>query len=250
MGISVNPTIVIPTYNEAENVGPMVEALLALELPHLDVLIVDDESPDGTGRIVDQLVARHPGQVHALHRSGQRGLGRAYIDGFRWALGHGAEAVVQMDCDFSHSPEDVPRLLAGLVEYDVVVGSRYVEGGQIDEEWELGRELLSWWANLYARLILRSRVRDFTAGFKAWRRDALEAIDLNAIRSQGYVFQIEMAYVADRLGFRTEEIPIYFEDRRIGASKMTMPVKVEAALGVWRIWWRHHQLRPGDRQAV
>jgi dolichol-phosphate mannosyltransferase len=250
LAIFVNPTIVIPTYNEAENVGPMVEALLALELPHLDVLIVDDESPDGTGRIVDQLVARHPGQVHALHRSGRRGLGRAYVDGFRWALGHGAGAVVQMDCDFSHSPEDVPRLLAGLLEYDVVVGSRYVEGGQIDEEWELGRELLSWWANLYARLILRSRVSDFTAGFKAWRRDALEAIDLNAIRSQGYVFQIEMAYVADRLGFRIKEIPIYFEDRRIGASKMTMPVKVEAALGVWRIWWRHHQLRPGDRQAV
>jgi dolichol-phosphate mannosyltransferase len=228
----------------------MVEALLALELPDLDVLVVDDKSPDGTGRIVDQLVARYPRQIHALHRGGQRGLGRAYIDGFRWALEHGAEAVVQMDCDFSHSPEDVPRLLAGLPQYDVVVGSRYVEGGQIDEEWELGRELLSWWANLYARFILRSTVRDFTAGFKAWRRETLEAIDLQAIRSQGYVFQIEMAYVADRLGFRIVEIPIYFEDRRIGASKMTMPVKVEAALGVWRIWWRHHQLRPGDRQAV
>ena len=246
----MNPTIVIPTYNEAENVRPMVEALLALELPDLDILVVDDESPDGTGRIVDQLVDRYPGQVHALHRSGQRGLGRAYIDGFRWTLKHGAEAVVQMDCDFSHSPEDVPRLLAGLSEYDVVVGSRYVEGGRVDEEWELGRELLSWWANLYARFILRSTVRDFTAGFKAWRCDALEAIDLSAIRSQGYVFQIEMAYVADRLGFRILEVPIYFEDRRIGASKMTMPVKVEAALGVWRIWWRHHQLRPGDRQAV
>jgi dolichol-phosphate mannosyltransferase len=228
----------------------MVEALLALELPDLDVLIVDDESPDGTGRIVDQLVDRYPGQVHALHRSGQRGLGRAYIDGFGWALEHEAEAVIQMDCDFSHSPEDVPRLLACLPEYDVVVGSRYVEGGQTDEEWGVGRELLSWWANRYARFILRSLIRDFTAGFKAWRREALEAIDLNAIRSQGYVFQIEMAYVAERLGFRILEIPIYFEDRRIGASKMTVPVKVEAALGVWRIWWRHHHLRPGHRQAL
>jgi dolichol-phosphate mannosyltransferase len=228
----------------------MVEALLALEVPDLDVLIVDDESPDGTGHIVDQLVDRYPGQVHALHRSGQRGLGRAYIDGFRWTLAHGAEAVIQMDCDFSHSPDDVPRLLAHLREYDVVVGSRYVEGGQTDEEWEVGRQLLSWWANLYARLILRSSIRDFTAGFKAWRRHALEAINLNAIRSQGYVFQIEMAYVAQRLGFRILEIPIYFEDRRIGASKMTIPVKIEAALGVWRIWWRHHRLRPDDRQTI
>jgi dolichol-phosphate mannosyltransferase len=250
LGISVNLTIVIPTYNEAENVRAMVEALLSLELPDLDVLIVDDESPDGTGRIVDHLVDRYPGRVHALHRSGQRGLGRAYIDGFCWALERGAEAMIQMDCDFSHSPEDVPRLLARLPEHDVVVGSRYVEGGQTDEKWGMGREFLSWWANRYARFILRSSVRDFTAGFKAWRREALEAIDLNAIRSQGYVFQIEMAYVAERLGFRILEIPIYFEDRRIGASKMTIPVKIEAALGVWRIWWRHHRLRPGDRQPV
>jgi dolichol-phosphate mannosyltransferase len=139
-------------------------------------------------------------------------------------------------------------MLARVPEYDVVVGSRYVEGGQIDEEWELGRELLSWWANLYARSILGSPVRDITAGFKAWRREALEAIDLNAIRSQGYVFQIEMAYVAHRLGFRILEMPIYLEDRRIAASRVTIPVKVEAALGVWRIWWRHRRLRPGDRQ--
>jgi dolichol-phosphate mannosyltransferase len=125
-----------------------------------------------------------------------------------------------------------------------------VEGGQTDEEWEVGRQLLSRWANLYSRAILRSSVRDFTAGFKAWRRETLGAIDLSAIRSQGYVFQIEMAYVTERLGFRIREIPIYFEDRRIGASKMTIPVKVEAALGVWSIWWRHHQLGPGDRQAA
>jgi len=248
--ISVNPTVVVPTYNEAENVQPMVEALLALGLPRLEVLVVDDDSPDGTGRHADRLADRHRGQVHVLHRKGQPGLGRAYLDGFRWALGHGAETVVQMDCDFSHAPSDVPRLLAHLPEHDVVVGSRYTEGGQIDEEWEPGRGFLSWWANLYARTILGSAVSDFTAGFKAWRRETLEAIDLNAIRSQGYVFQIEMAYVAERLGFRILEIPIYFEDRRIGASKMTMPVKAEAALGVWRIWWRHHRLRPGDRQPV
>ncbi len=245
----MKPTIVIPTYNEAENVRPMTEALLALDLPDADILIIDDESPDGTGRIADQLAGECAGQVHVLHRTGQRGLGRAYVDGFRWALEHGAEAVVQMDCDFSHSPDDVPRLLTHLADYDVVIGSRYVEGGQTDEDWELGRVVLSWWANLYTRLILRSSIRDITAGFKAWRRKTLLGIDLDEIRSQGYVFQIEMAYVTHRLGYSTLEIPIYFEERRIGESKMTMPVKIEAALGVWQIWWRHHHLRPSDRQS-
>jgi dolichol-phosphate mannosyltransferase len=246
----VKPTIVIPTYNEAENVTPMAEALLALGVPDLDLLIVDDESPDGTGHIADQLTTQYRGQIHVLHRTGQRGLGRAYVDGFRWALEHGAEAVVQMDCDFSHSPEDVPRLLSQLANHDVVIGSRYVEGGQTDEDWEPGRALLSWWANLYTRVILRSSIRDVTAGFKAWRRATLLGIDLGTIRSQGYVFQVEMAYVVDRLGYSTCEIPIYFEDRRIGESKMTMPVKLEAALGVWQIWWRHHHLGPSDRQTV
>lgn len=246
----MKPTIVIPTYNEAENVTAMTEALLALDLPHVTILIADDESPDGTGQVADQLALQYPGRVSVLHRSGQRGLGRAYVDGFTWALDHGADAVVQMDCDFSHSPADVPRLLAHLATHDVVIGSRYVEGGETDEDWERGRILLSWWANLYTRLILRSPILDITAGFKAWRRETLLGIDLDAIRSQGYVFQIEMAYVASRLGYSTLEVPIYFEDRRIGESKMTVPVKVEAALGVWRIWWRHHQLRPSDRQSV
>jgi len=244
----VRPTIVIPTYNEANNVTAMTEALLALDLLDVTVLIVDDESPDGTGAIADRLADQHPGRVCVLHRSGQRGLGRAYIEGFGWALDHGAAAVVQMDCDFSHSPDDVPRLLGHLKTHDVVVGSRYVEGGQTDEDWQLGRVLLSWWANLYARGILRSPIRDITAGFKAWRRETLLGIDLDAIRSQGYVFQIEMAYVTSRLGYSAVEVPIYFEDRRIGESKMTVPVKIEAALGVWQIWWRHHHLRPSDRQ--
>jgi dolichol-phosphate mannosyltransferase len=246
----MKPTIVIPTYNEAKNVRPMAEALLGLDLPDPTILIVDDESPDGTGRIADELAEAYRGWVHVLHRTGQRGLGRAYTDGFRWALAHGAEAVVQMDCDFSHAPKDVPRLLAPLSDYDVVIGSRYVEGGEVDEEWELGRELLSWWANLYARIILGCSIRDITAGFKAWRRETLEGMDLSAIRSQGYIFQVEMAYVASRLGYQTLEVPIYFEDRQIGESKMTMPVKIEAALGVWKIWWRHRHLRPGDRHTA
>lgn len=236
-------TIVIPTYNEAENVRPMTEELLALNLPAMSILIVDDASPDGTGHIVDKLAGQYPDQVHVYHREGLRGLGRAYIDGFRWAMEHGAEVIVQMDCDFSHAPADVPRLLAHIPTHDVVVGSRYVEGGELDEDWELGRVLLSQWANFYARLILGCKVRDITAGFKAWRREALESIELSRIRSQGYIFQVEMAYVAERLGYRIREVPIYFEDRHIGESKMTVPVKIEAALGVWKIWWRHHSLR-------
>ncbi len=236
-------TVVIPTYNEADNVVPMVQALWGLEMPELDVLIVDDASPDSTGAIADRLAATNPQRMHVLHRTGPRGLGVAYIDGFRWALAHGAEAIVQMDCDFSHSPTDVPRLLAHLPEYDVVVGSRYVEGGRTDEDWELGRVLLSWWANFYARAILGSRVRDITAGFKAWRRESLAGIDLSSIRSQGYVFQVEMAYVSQRLGYRVLEVPIYFEDRRIGQSKMSVPVKIEAALRVWQVRWYHRHLR-------
>ncbi|HIE37817.1 MAG TPA: polyprenol monophosphomannose synthase [Anaerolineales bacterium] len=236
--------VVIPTYNEAENVAPMSEALWGLGLPGLEILIVDDESPDGTGDIADRLTAENPDRLHVLHRTGSRGLGRAYVEGFRWALAHGAEAVVQMDCDFSHAPTDVPRLLAHLPEYDVVVGSRYVEGGRTDEEWGMGRAFLSWWANFYARLILGCRVRDITAGFKAWRREALEGIDLGSIHSQGYVFQVEMTYVCERLGYRILEVPIYFEDRRIGRSKMTIPVKIEAALRVWEVRWRHRHLQP------
>ncbi|MGD2144276.1 MAG: polyprenol monophosphomannose synthase [Anaerolineae bacterium] len=244
----MKPTIVIPTYNEARSIRPMARALLALPLSNLEILFVDDDSPDGTGRIANELARQHSGRIHVLHRTGQRGLGRAYMDGFRWALNQGAEAVIQMDCDFSHAPEDVPRLLALLPEFDGVIGSRYIEGGRTDKEWEFGRELLSWWANLYARSILGCPVRDITAGFKAWRRGTLQGIDLDTIRSQGYVFQVEMAYVAHRLGYRVQEIPIYFEDRHIGESKMTMPVKIEAALGVWKIWWRHRHLRPDDRQ--
>jgi len=244
----VQLTVVIPTYNEAENITQMAEALFALDIPGLDVLIVDDESPDGTGRIADDLAAHYPDRVHVLHRTGLRGLGRAYVDGFRWALERGADFVVQMDCDFSHSPSYIPRFLEHVPDYDVVVGSRYIEGGKTDENWEFGRWLLSWWANsIYTRLILGCKAKDATAGFKCWRRETLEGVDLDRIRSQGYVFQVEMAYVTERLGYRVLEIPIYFEDRRIGQSKMTVPVKVEAALRVWEVRWRHHRLRPSDR---
>jgi dolichol-phosphate mannosyltransferase len=244
------PWVVVPTYNEADNIRAMGEALLALPLPDLRVLFVDDDSPDGTGALGDALAEAYPGRIHILHRVNQpRGLGRAYIAGFRHVLAQGATAVVQMDCDFSHQPEDVPRLLAALEEADLVIGSRYVEGGAVDPDWGMNRKLLSWWANVYARTILGIRgVRDVTAGFRAWRRETLLGMDLGRILSQGYVFQVEMTYVAWRLGYRLREIPIFFPDRRKGASKMSIPVKVEAALRVWEVRWRHRGLKPSQRR--
>jgi dolichol-phosphate mannosyltransferase len=173
------------------------------------------------------------------------------VAGFRWALEHGADYIVQMDCDFSHSPEYIPQFLEYIKDHDVIVGSRYVRGGKTDEGWGFGRWLLSWWANsIYTRLLLGCKTKDTTAGFKCWRRETLEGIDLNRIHSQGYVFQVEMAYVTERLGYRVLEIPIYFEDRRIGRSKMSVPIKIEAALRTWEVRWRHRRLRPGDRLTV
>jgi dolichol-phosphate mannosyltransferase len=243
--------VVIPTYNEADNLCPLAEALWALDLDGLSLLVVDDNSPDGTGDLAEGLCRERPGRIDVLRRPGKQGLGTAYKEGFRWALDAGAEAVVQMDADFSHSPEYIPHMLTILSSCDVVVGSRYVRGGRTDERWGFGRYLLSWWANsVYTRLILRTRQKDTTAGFKAWRRDTLLGIDLNRIRSNGYDFQVEMTYVAERLGYRIVEIPIYFEDRRIGQSKMDMPVKIESALRVWEILWRHRGLKPSMRAAV
>jgi dolichol-phosphate mannosyltransferase len=243
-------TVVLPTFNEADNLRAMAEALWALSLPGLHVLVVDDASPDGTGRLADELAAAYPGGLTVIHRAGARGLGRAYLEGFRCALAAGAETIVQMDCDFSHSPNYIPQLIARLDEYDVVVGSRYVADGRLDEKWEQGRVLLSAWANWYARRLLGIRVHDATAGFKAWRRSTLLGIGLERIHSNGYVFQVEMAYVAERLGYRALELPIYFEDRRIGQSKMTIPVKFEAAWRVWEVGLRHRRLTPADRRGT
>lgn len=235
-------TIVIPTYNEADNLAALVEALFALPLQALTLIIVDDNSPDGTGAIADGLAAAYPGRIDVVHRSGKLGLGTAYNAGFRRALAQGAEVIVQMDADFSHAPRYIPPMIEALRAdlADVVVGSRYVPGGKLDERWSWWRYFLSWWANqIYTRAVLNIRTRDATAGFKAWRRATLEAIDLSRVRSNGYVFQVEMAYLSEKLGFRVLEIPIYFEDRRIGKSKMTVPVKLEAAWRVWQIRWRH-----------
>jgi dolichol-phosphate mannosyltransferase len=244
-------TVVIPTYNEAANLPALVAELLALPLEDLRIVVVDDASPDGTGQVADELARQEPQRLQVLHRPAKLGLGTAYIAGFHLALDAGADTIVQMDADFSHAPADVLRLLEALATCDVAVGSRYVDGGRLDERWSWWRFLLSWWANsIYARLILGLKVRDATAGFKAWRRSALEAIDLDAIRSNGYVFQVEMAYVAQRLGLRVREIPIYFEDRRIGQSKMSIPIKLEAAWRVWDIRRRHRETAVARRLLV
>jgi dolichol-phosphate mannosyltransferase len=239
--------VVIPTYNEAENLPTMVGELLALDVPGLEVLVVDDNSPDGTGKVADDLAHRYPERVHVRHRAGKLGLGTAYVAGFRYALDRGADLIVQMDADFSHSPAYILKFLEVIDDYDVVVGSRYVSGGQLDERWGWWRYFLSWWANsVYTRLILGLRIKDATAGFKCWRRATLEGIGLERIRSNGYVFQVEMAYLTEKLGYRFLEVPIYFEDRRIGRSKMTVPVKLEAALRTWQIRWRHRKAQRWD----
>jgi len=178
--------------------------------------------------------------VHVLHRKGKLGLGTAYITGFQYALERGFDCIVQMDADFSHSPDYILQFLEAIKDYDVVVGSRYVAGGSLDEEWGWGRYFLSWWANsIYTRLILGVKVKDATAGFKCWRRSTLEGIGLDRVASNGYVFQVEMAYLTEKLGYRFFEIPIHFEDRRLGDSKMTGSVKMEAALRTWEIRRRH-----------
>ncbi|MCC7358186.1 MAG: polyprenol monophosphomannose synthase [Anaerolineales bacterium] len=242
--------VVLPTFNEADNLADMAEALWALPLPGLRVLVVDDASPDGTGAVADRLAGAYPDRLGVIHRTGKGGLGTAYVAGFRRALAEGADVVVQMDCDFSHSPSYLPPFIEKLAEYDVVVGSRYVADGKLDERWEKGRVALSLWANRYARAILGIRAEDATAGFKVWRRATLEGIGLDRIHSNGYVFQVEMAYVAQRLGYRVLEQPIYFEDRRIGRSKMTIPVKLEAAWRVWEVAVRHGRLTPAQRRAA
>jgi len=177
--------VVIPTYNEASNIAALIEALCALPAQELDILVVDDNSPDGTGRLVDQLRAAQP-RLHALHRARKEGLGAAYIAGFKYALARGAEQIIQMDADFSHSPSYIPQMLEAIRQYDVVVGSRYVRGGKVDERWSPGRYFLSWWANsVWVNLVLHLKVRDATAGFKCWQRRVLEKIELDHVRSNG-----------------------------------------------------------------
>jgi dolichol-phosphate mannosyltransferase len=222
--------ICLPTYNEKENLEPMVRALRALDLEDLHVLVIDDNSPDGTGEIGDRL-AENDDRVHVLHRERKEGLGPAYLTGFRWGLAAGAERIFEMDCDFSHDPKDVPRLVAAAEEADLVLGSRYVPGGGT-RNWGLLRRFISRGGSLYAQVLLQLGIRDLTGGFKCYRREVLERIDLDAIKSLGYAFQIETTYRAIRAGFRVFEVPITFVDREVGGSKMSRAIVVEA---VWKV---------------
>ncbi len=226
--------VVVPTYNEKDNVGPIVAAIHAYL--DADVLIVDDGSPDGTGAIADRLATADP-RVHVLHRRGKQGLGTAYLAGFAHAIERGYERVCEMDADFSHAPWDLPRLVWASAESELVIGSRYVRGGNT-VGWDARRRLLSRGANLYARLVLGSGIRDNTAGYRCFHTAALRKLDLGAVAAQGYAFQIEMAYRMVRAGFRVREIPIHFVDRRVGASKMDGKVAREALLLVPKLRFR------------
>ena len=222
--------VCLPTYNERENLEPMVAALGRVLPPGGRVLVIDDSSPDGTGELADRL-AREQDFVEVLHRARKDGLGPAYLDGFRRALASGAELVLEMDCDFSHNPADVPRLIEAADGADLVLGSRYVAGGRI-ENWGAVRRFVSAGGSLYARALLGVPVRDLTGGFKCYRRPVLEALDLRAIASRGYAFQIETTYRALRAGFRVVEIPISFADRQAGGSKMSRTIVLEA---IWKV---------------
>jgi len=228
-------TLITPTYNEAQNLPKLLSALFSLPLPDLNVLVVDDNSPDGTGQIAEEEARKRKGRVLVVHRSGKQGLGSAYIAGFIRALSSGAHMIGQIDADFSHPPQKVLELIDVLQHCDLAVGSRYVPGGNVDREWAFWRKGLSAFGNFYARSILNLPLRDVTGGFRLWKRETLAAMPLDRVRSNGYVFQVEMAYVAHRLGFLMKEVPIYFAERRFGESKMSLRIQVEAAIRVWQL---------------
>lgn len=235
-------TIILPTYNEAENLPNLVSALFSLPLS-LSVLVVDDNSPDGTGQIADDLAKQHPGNFHVLHRAGKLGLRSAYMEGFKKAFDLGAAAVVQMDADFSHDPAVLPEMARRIASHDVVIGSRYVKGGSLDNRWPAWRKALSAFGNFYARTILSSPLHDMTTGYRMWRREALQAMPLERIRSSGYIFLVEMAYVASLIGLRIAEVPIHFADRRWGKSKMSLKIQLEAAMRIWDVWYHYRDIR-------
>ncbi len=230
----MNPALVIiPTYNERENLGPISAAVLKADA-RVDILVVDDNSPDGTGQFADELAAKEP-RIKVLHREKKQGLGRAYLHAFRWALQHEYQYVIEMDADFSHDPRYLPGLIDTAVSgADIALGSRYVAGGGT-VNWGVSRQILSQGGSLYARTILGVKVRDLTGGFKCFNRRVLEAIDLDAVQSSGYAFQIELTYRALKKGFTVKEVPIVFEDRRVGQSKMSRKIFLEAITMVWKL---------------
>ncbi len=224
--------VVTPTYNEAENIPKLIPAVLR-QAPNIDVLIVDDGSPDGTGRIVKDIMATNP-HVRIIERSGKQGLGTAYVAGFKYAIQNGYDYVFEMDADFSHNPNDIPVFLSTIKDYDLVIGSRYIDGVRV-LNWPMNRLLLSYSANVYTQIITGLPVHDATGGFKCYRVEALKTIDLDQIRSNGYAFQIEMSFKVWKKGFRLVEIPIVFADRRLGTSKMSKHIVYEAVFMLWKL---------------
>ena len=234
--------VIIPTYNEAENLPKLVSAIFSLPLD-LRILVVDDNSPDGTGDIADALAIEYPGKVDVLHREGKLGLRTAYLTGIQHALATDADAIAQMDADFSHEPARLVEMAELLKSREMVLGSRYVPGGRVDMDWPFWRKALSAFGNFYARTILGFKLRDVTTGYRLWRRETLLGMPLERIQSNGYVFLVEMVYMAYCLGYRFGEVPIYFADRQWGKSKMSFKIQREAAFRIWLVRWGYRDLR-------
>lgn len=223
--------IVVPTYNEIDNLGALSSAIMAVVPKNVELLVVDDGSPDGTGELADSL-AKQNSRIHVIHRAKKMGLGTAYVNGFRWGLDQGFDVLIEMDADFSHDPKYLATMLQKLQKYDVAIGSRYVPGGGT-VNWGLGRKVISRGGSLYSRILLAAPIRDFTGGFNGWRRAVLEAVDLQSLRSDGYSFQIELKYRAFLHSFKIFEFPIVFADRKVGKSKMHRRIVIEALGRVW-----------------
>ena len=235
-------TVITPTYNEAENLPKLVSALFSLPLD-LHLLIVDDNSPDGTGQIAEKLAKEYPNRIEVMHRPGKMGLRSAYLNGFQKILNSTTQAIVQMDADFSHDPVALVEMSKLLESHDVVLGSRYVAGGSVDKQWHLWRKALSAFGNFYAKTILQMPLHDVTTGYRMWRSETLRQIPFEHIYSSGYVFLVEMIYLAHCLEFKIGEAPIYFADRRWGKSKMSFKIQMEAALRIWQVWWNYRDIR-------
>jgi len=238
----LNTTFVIPTYNEAQNLPKLVDAVLSLPVT-VNLLIVDDNSPDGSGDLAEELKAQNPGRIQVMHRKGKLGLGSAYIQGFQQAIREGADFIGQMDADFSHPIDKIPVLMETLACCDFVIGSRYVAGGKLDENWPFWRKWLSGFGNSYARTILGLKIRDVTGGFRLWKKETLSAMPLERVKSNEYIFQVEMSYLATLLGFSCKETPIYFADRRWGESKMSFRIQIEAAYRTWVLMGLYKDLK-------
>lgn len=235
-----NALVILPTYNERDNLPSIVAAIV--EHDGFRVLVVDDQSPDGTGAVADELAARYPGRVEVMHRTGRKGLGRSYVDGIRRALETDAQVICQMDADFSHDPKYLPEMTSAAEDADIVIGSRYVQGISV-VNWPLRRIILSTFANKYVRAVTRMRPRDCTSGFRCWRREALARLDMRRIVSDGYAFLVEMLFLAHRLELRIVEVPIIYVERRAGQSKMSRRVMIESAIMPWRLVLQRHRRR-------